>query len=206
MLETFKIKYRFKQYPTLFKINSKLSLTQKISRQKAGLQHRFEDKFINTLMRKGNKLKILHLVNKWWIKKYRIFFRYLINIYTDLTFEEISKKYLDKAQFIEFLKKNYIAWSLSDVLYFRLNTLLSIFQIKQYQVRNLPTWSVRYLPVDKRLHYVYSLFILYFRANRLLNKKLLSNFDLVFVDFIRLNDTYQEVHEIKLQAYKQFLF
>lgn len=206
MLGTFINKYSFKQYSTILRNNSKLSVAQKTSRKKSDLQHLFEFKLINTLMRRGNKLKIVHLINKWWINKYRIFFRYLIESYLELSSEDIIKKYLDKAQFIEFLKKDYKAWNLSDILNFRLNTMLSIFQLKQYNIKNIPTWSVKYLPASKRLNYIYSLFILHFRANRLLNKKLLNNFDLVFIDFIFLNDTQQEIHEIKLQAYKQFLF
>lgn len=206
MLGFFIIKYTFKQYPIILRTNSTLSLSQKISRKKSGAQHLFEFKLVNTLMRKGNKLKIIHLLNKWWIYKYRIFFRYLIDSYVELSSEDIVKKYLDKTQFIEFLKKDYEAWNLSDILYFRLNTMLSIFQLKQYNIKNIPTWSVKYLPINNRLYYIYSLFTLHFRANRLINKKLLANFDLVFIDFIFMNDTNQEMHEIKLQAYKQFLF
>lgn len=206
MLVTLKLTFYFKHYPTTFKHNSILSTTQRISRQKYNCQHSFDYKFINNLMRKGNKLKILHLINKWWILKYRKYFKYIIDIYIDMPSEEVIKKYLDKSQFIEFLKKDYKAWTFSDILYFRLNTLLSMFQLKQYTLKNLPVWSVKYLPQEKRLTYVYSLFILHFRAHRLLVKKLFNNFDPVFIDFILLNDIQQEVYDIKLQAYQQFLF
>ncbi len=206
MLVNFKLFYNFKSYPTIFKHNTVLSTTQKISRQKTNKQHTFDYKFINTLMRKGNKLKILHIVNKWWIWKYRKFFRYLIEMYIDISSEEIFKKYMDKTQFIEFLKKDYKAWTLSDLLYFRLNTLLSMFQLKQYTNKNLTTWTVTYLSPEKRLNYIYSLFVLHFRAHRLLDKKLINNFDPVFISFFIYNDTQQEVYDIKMQAYHQFLF
>lgn len=200
------IKYLFKKYPTIFRANTTLSQTQVISRQKAGKQHPFETKLITTLMRKGEKLKIAHKVNKWWIHQYRFFYRYNLNLYIDLTPEEILKKYLNKTQYIEFLKLHYKAWNLSDFLEFRLNTLLSIFQIKQYQVKNISTWYVVYLPPAKRINYIYSIFILHLRATRLLNKDFTKMFDLTIKNFIELNDTEQEIYDIKLQAYKQFLF
>lgn len=206
MLGLTKITYFFKQYPLLFRRNCSLSINQITSRKKFAYKKSFEIKFINTLMRSGNKLKILHLTNKWWINAYRTFYRYQIEHYKSLTTEEILKKYMNKSQFIEFLHKEYYAWNLSDLLYFRLNTLLSMFQLKHYNSKNNIEWGVTYLPPEKRLVFVYGLFVLHFRATRLSSKKLLPAYKDVFSDFLINNDTEQELNDIKLQAYKQFLF
>ena len=206
MLDLFKICYKFHQYPIIFRTNTCLSKTQIISRVKAAKKKTFDQKLINCIMRRGNKIKILHNLNKWWIWRYQIFFRYQIESYQSLTPEEITKKYTHKIQYIEFLQKHYQAWTLSDLLVFRLKTLVSIFQLKQYQVKNLPEWQVVYLPDEKRINYIYYLFILHFRATRLINKELNKTFDLIFKDFFESNDNEQEIHDIKLQAYQQFLF
>ena len=200
------IKFSYNQYPFLLRAKTPLSQQQKISRQKAAKQKSFEVKLINSFMRSGKKLKISNCLNKWWVTQYRVVFRYLIYKYKNLTSEEILKKFLDKSQFIEFIRKEYVAWTLSDLLVFRLMSLISIFQLKQYTKKNIPIWYVVYLIPDKRLNYIYSMLIIHIRALRLASKKLEKSFDSTFYDFFEKNDTDQELYDVKIQAYKQFLF
>lgn len=206
MLVTLHIKFKYQQYPFNLRVNTPLSKQQQQSREKSAMQKTFDQKLINTLMRCGKKLKINNVLNKWWVHQYRIVFRYIIFKYQQLTSEEILKKFMDKVQFIEFIQKNYVAWTLSDLLIFRLSTLISMFQLKQYKQKNTTIWYVTYLIPKKRLNYMYSMFILNLRASKLNYRDLKKNFNYTFLDFFEKNDTEQELFDLKIQAYEQFLF
>lgn len=206
MLVIFQIKFRYQQYPFILRTNTSLSLPQQKSREKSASQKTFSQKLINTIMRSGKKLKINNILNKWWVHQYRIIFRYLIIKYQQLTPEEILKKFMDKVQFVQFIQKDYVAWTLSELLIFRLLTLISMFQLKQYKQKNITVWYVTYLTPNKRLNYVYSMFILNLRASKLGSGDLKKTFNHTFTDFFEKNDTEQELFDLKMQAYEQFLF
>lgn len=200
------IKFNYNQYPFLLRGQTPLSMQQKISREQAAKQKSFETKLINSFMRKGKKLKMNNIMYKWWVYKYRYMFRYLIYKYEVATPEEIVKKFASKIQFVQFIQKDYIAWSMSDLLVFRLISLISIFQLKQYKRKNTPVWYVTYLTPNKRLNYIYTSLIMHLRAVRLSSKKIEKTFDYTFYDFFEKNDIDQELYDIKIQAYNQFLF
>ena len=206
MCANLQVKYAYRQYPFTLRQNSKLSDQQKISREKSAKQKPFTKKLTNSLLREGKKLKMMNQFNHWWIKNYRFKIRQRIIYFKNLTPEEIVKHHLTKLQFIEFLQKDCTAWDPNDVLEFRLNTMLSIFQLKQYYWNKSTHWSVNYIPANKRLPHVYSLFIMNLRATRLLNKKLDQAFELLLLSFIENNDLDQELYDFKYQAYRQFLF
>lgn len=169
-------------------------------------QKNFDYRVSNLLCRSGLRLKMYLCIKKWWIFFYRFNYFKKINYYKELTFEEYSKLYTNKLQYIHFLQNNAQCYELSTFINFRLTTLVSLFQLKYQTGPFGAERTVRYIKKNYRINYILQLFMLQLRANHLVLKKFNKTFHETIPDFIELDETEQEIYDIKLSTYRKFIF
>lgn len=123
----------------------------------------------------------------------------------NLTFEQYSKRYPEKIEFITYLQKQ-ASLSLENLLYFRAHNLKSMFYTKMYNIKNLPEWRACYILPKYRVLHSIKLLGLYLRATNLHHKKLLITVPNILIPYFELNEELQEINDIKLRSYREFLF